>query len=134
PASVRLVDNLQFQFGQALKPAPKSGLKRLKSKLEKFLVLKILGFKPNELVACTFVFEGGKREVAQQRRDVMKLAKRHRGMAAGAENGRRGYELTFGIAYIRDFVMNYWILAESFETSVSWDRALELCDRVKQRI
>jgi alkyldihydroxyacetonephosphate synthase len=39
-------------------------------------------------------------------------------MMAGAENGRRGYQATFGIACIRDFVMKYWILGESFETSV----------------
>ena len=35
-------------------------------------------------------------------------------------NGRRGYQLTFSIAYIRDFVMKHHILGESFETSVSW--------------
>src|SRR5437870_13304397 len=57
PASVRLMDNLQFQFGQALKP--RSGaLADLKSKLEKFFVLKIKGFEPDEMVACTLVFEG----------------------------------------------------------------------------
>jgi alkyldihydroxyacetonephosphate synthase len=55
-------------------------------------------------------------------------------MRAGAENGRRGYQLTFGIAYIRDFVMRHWILGESFETSVPWSQALALADNVKRRI
>jgi alkyldihydroxyacetonephosphate synthase len=49
-------------------------------------------------------------------------------------NGERGYQLTFGIAYIRDFVMKHWILAESFETSVSWSQAIALCDNVKRRV
>ena len=47
-------------------------------------------------------------------------------MKAGGENGRRGYQLTYSIAYIRDFLMNYYIIAESFETSVPWSNALAL--------
>ena len=63
-----------------------------------------------------------------------RLAKRHGGVRAGAENGRRGYQLTFGIAYIRDFVMKHHILGESFETSVPWTQALSLCENVKRRV
>ena len=54
-------------------------------------------------------------------------------MKAGGENGRRGYQLTFSIAYIRDFLMNYYIIAESFETSVPWSQALGVCANVKRR-
>ncbi|MGB1586927.1 MAG: FAD-binding oxidoreductase [Thermoplasmatota archaeon] len=133
PASVRLVDNVQFHFGQALKPASE-GAKALVSKAQKFFVTKVKGFDPHQMVACTFVHEGTKDGVALEKKTVAKLAKRHGGMMAGPENGRRGYTLTFGIAYIRDFVMKHWILGESFETSVPWDKAIELCDRVKQRI
>lgn len=133
PASVRLVDNLQFQFGIALKPVSK-GFKALKSKLEKVLVTKVLGFEPDRMVACTLVFEGARTEVAQQEALVYELAKRHGGMKAGPDNGKRGYQLTYGIAYIRDFVMNHWFLAESFETSVPWSRVSSLCANVKQRI
>jgi alkyldihydroxyacetonephosphate synthase len=134
PASVRLVDNLQFQFGLALKPRSSSGLADLKSKAEKFYVTKIKGFNPHKMVACTLVFEGTAAEVEQQQRDVYRIAARHRGMKAGTENGRRGYQLTFSIAYIRDFLMNYYIIAESFETSVSWSNALALCENVKRRL
>ena len=55
-------------------------------------------------------------------------------MRGGAENGQRGYQLTFAIAYIRDFVMGFDVLAESFETSVSWRQAGDLCERVKARV
>ena len=55
-------------------------------------------------------------------------------MKAGAENGERGYQLTFAIAYIRDFMLDHWVIAESFETSVAWRDARALCDNVKQRI
>jgi alkyldihydroxyacetonephosphate synthase len=133
PASVRLMDNLQFQFGQALKPAP-GGLKALKSKLEKAYVLNVLGYDPNQMVACTLVFEGDAAEVAEQERTVYRVAKRFGGMKAGAENGKRGYALTYSIAYIRDFIMTLNVMAESFETSVPWTQAVSLCENVRRRI
>lgn len=131
PASVRLVDNLQFQFGLALKPAS-SGLKVWKSSIEKFVVTKVKGFDPYKMVALTLVFEGTKQEVDRQQTDVYRIAAKHGGMKAGAENGRRGYQLTYSIAYIRDFLMNYYIIAESFETSCAWSDALKICDNVKR--
>jgi alkyldihydroxyacetonephosphate synthase len=134
PASVRLVDNLQFQFGLALKPKSSGGMADLKSKAEKFFVTKVKGFDPYKMVACTLVFEGSRAEVEQQQRDLYSIAARHKGMKAGAENGRRGYQLTYSIAYIRDFLMNYYIIAESFETSVPWTKALAVCDNVKRRL
>ena len=134
PASVRLVDNLQFQFGLALKPKSTSALADLKSKAEKFFVTKIKGFAPDKMVAATIVFEGTRADVDRQQRDLYRIAARHGGMKAGGENGRRGYQLTFSIAYIRDFLMSYYIIAESFETSVPWSNALALCDNVKRRL
>lgn len=133
PASVRLVDNLQFQFGQMLKPRSR-GAKKLKSRVEKWMVTGPLGFDPDQMVAVTLVFEGSKEEVDRQEKLVYQLAKKHKGFKGGAENGKRGYLLTFGIAYIRDFVLQHNILAESFETSVPWSQAQELVDRVKRSI
>ena len=133
PASVRLVDNLQFQLSQTLKPRA-TGANALRRKAERFLVTRLRGFQPDRMVACTLVYEGTRREVEAQETLVRRLARRHGGMRAGAENGRRGYQLTFGIAYLRDFVMRHWILGESFETSVPWTRVLPLCAAVKQRL
>ncbi|HVS17932.1 MAG TPA: FAD-binding oxidoreductase [Planctomycetota bacterium] len=133
PASVRLVDNLQFQFGMALKPKSE-GWRAKKSALEKFFVTKVKGFDPDQMVACTLVFEGTAEEVARQEAAVYAIAARHGGMKAGAENGLRGYQLTYGIAYIRDFVMDHFILAESFETSVPWSQVRSLCEGVKERV
>ncbi|MEO5580447.1 MAG: FAD-linked oxidase C-terminal domain-containing protein, partial [Gemmatimonadaceae bacterium] len=133
PASVRLVDNLQFQFGQVLKPRSR-GPKRIKSKAEKWLITGPLGFDPLKMVAVTLVFEGTRAQVEHQEGRIYELAKRHKGFKGGAENGRRGYLLTFGIAYIRDFVLQHHILGESFETSVPWSQAQHLIDRVKRAI
>ena len=133
PASVRLVDNLQFQFGQALKPRA-AGWRALKSKAERWYVTRLRGFDPDSMVACTLVFEGSADTVRAEEKSVYRIAARHGGMKAGRENGERGYQLTFGIAYIRDFVMNHYILGESFETSVPWSQVASLCDNVKRRL
>lgn len=132
PASCRLVDNLQFQFGLALKPASDSSLANLKSKAEKFFVTKVKGFNPEEMVALTLVFEGSRSDVERQKSMVYGIAAKHGGMKAGGDNGRRGYQLTYSIAYIRDFLMNYYIIAESFETSCAFTDALAICENVKR--
>jgi len=133
PASVRLVDNIQFQFSMALKPR-KTAFETQKSRLEKLIVTKVKGFDPEKMVACTLVFEGTAAEVEAQERQIYDIGARHGGMKAGGENGRKGYQLTFGIAYIRDFVMKHHVIAESFETSVPWSQAIQLQDNVKRRV
>lgn len=133
PASVRLVDNLQFQLSQTLKPRVE-GLAALKRKVEKWIVTRVKGFDPARMVACTILFEGTTEEVTRQEDVVRTLSARHGGFSGGAENGRKGYELTFGIAYIRDFIMRLQLLGESFETSVPWSDALALCEAVKRRV
>ena len=133
PASVRLMDNLQFQFGQAVRPE-RTGFAAWKAAAEKAFVTRVRGFDTQKMVACTLLFEGSAREVAAQERTLRKLAAKHGGMWAGPGNGERGYQLTFAIAYIRDFLLERWILAESFETSVPWSDALALCANVKQRL
>jgi alkyldihydroxyacetonephosphate synthase len=133
PASVRLVDNLQFQLSQTLKPKAE-GLQALKRRAEKFFVTKLRGFDPAHMVACTLVYEGDRGEVEGQEAAVRRIARRYGGMRAGAKNGRRGYQLTFGIAYMRDFMMKHYILGESLETSVPWSQTLSLCENVKRRL
>jgi alkyldihydroxyacetonephosphate synthase len=133
PASVRLVDNQQFQLSQAIKPAA-VGLAAAKRRAERFLVTKLKGFDPEQMVACTLVFEGSGEQVAREAGVVRRLMRRHGGLRAGAENGKKGYQLTFGIAYFRDFILNHYIVGESFETSVSWSDALALCENVKRRL
>jgi len=136
PASVRLVDNLQFQLSQALKPASAEDTvwKENKGKLQKLFVTAVKGFDPDKMTACTLVFEGTEDEVAYQEKLVYGIARDYGGLKGGSENGERGYQLTFGIAYIRDFMMNHHLMAESFETSVPWTNVTLLCENVKRRI
>ena len=133
PASVRLVDNIQFRFGQALKPRAE-GLKNLKSKIEKFFIIKMKGFDPDKMCALTIVSEGTKEEVDYQQRKVSRLAKKHKGVIGGPGNGKRGYMLTYAIAYVRDFAAKYQIMGETMETTVPWSKIQEVIDATSEKI
>ena len=115
-------------------PAPGRVGRLWKHRLQKLWLLRVLGFETDRMVACTLLYEGSAAEVAEQRQRIRSLAKRHRGLDGGSENGERGYALTFAIAYIRDFMMRHWVLGESFETTVPWSRCLQLVSAVRQRL
>merc|ERR1719388_706676 len=71
-------------------------------------------------VAVTLVFEGAAEEVGVQKQMLRKLLRGSGGLWGGASNGEAGYALTFAIAYLRDFGLDYQILSESLETMVPW--------------
>jgi alkyldihydroxyacetonephosphate synthase len=133
PASIRLVNNNEFRFGQALKPAYE-GLKKVERKIQQFVLTSIKGFDTKKMVACTIVMEGTQQEVVQQNKTIFSLAKQFGGMSGGASNGQRGYMLTFGIAYIRDFFNQFHILGETFETSVPWTNILNVIQAVEKTL
>ncbi|HIO08044.1 TPA: FAD-binding oxidoreductase [Candidatus Poribacteria bacterium] len=133
PASIRLVNNNEFRFGQALKPKP-TFWKGIISYFQKFILLQVKGFQPLEMVACTVLMEGAEEEINQQEKALFRIAKRHQGISGGASNGKWGYSLTFGIAYIRDFFGQFHILGETFETSVPWSKVLQVCQSVQQEL
>ncbi|XP_071523561.1 alkyldihydroxyacetonephosphate synthase, peroxisomal isoform X2 [Panulirus ornatus] len=133
PASIRLMDNEQFKFGHALKPP--TGLMGLFSDgIKKLYITKVRGFNVNTMCVATLLFEGSELEVSSQEKRLYDIALGNGGIPAGEANGQRGYMLTFVIAYIRDLGFDYGIVAESFETSVPWDRVYTLCHNVKHRI
>jgi alkyldihydroxyacetonephosphate synthase len=132
PASIRLVDNTQFQFGLALK-AHVSGMKAYVDKAKKFFVTKIKGFNPYEMVAATLLMEGSAEEVKYQETNLYKLAKCFGGIPGGAEAGQRGYMLTYAIAYIRDFVSTFYTIGETFETTVPWSNIEQVTKAVRQK-
>lgn len=134
PASIRLMDNQQFQFGHALKPQVSSIFTSFLDGLKKFYITKFKGFDPNQISVATLLFEGDREKVLQHEKQVYDIAAKFGGLAAGEDNGQRGYLLTYVIAYIRDLGLEYYVIGESFETSAPWDRVIDLCRNVKERI
>ncbi|XP_013171910.1 PREDICTED: alkyldihydroxyacetonephosphate synthase [Papilio xuthus] len=133
PSSIRLMDNEQFRFGHAVKAESSWGGVILDG-LKKFYITCIKGFDPHKLCVVTLLMEGSSDQVSDREKKLNAIAALFGGIPGGAKNGEVGYTLTFVIAYIRDLALEYDIVAESFETSVPWDRALALCDNTKRRV
>ncbi|KAG5671441.1 hypothetical protein PVAND_001637 [Polypedilum vanderplanki] len=130
PASIRLMDNEQFHFGQSLK-VDHGLVSKFIDSLKMFLLSKVKGYDLMKISVATLLFEGDKEEVEKQEKLIYEIADRYSGLKAGEKNGQKGYVMTFVIAYIRDFSLEQGIIAESFETSVPWDKCLSLCNNVK---
>ena len=103
PASVRLLDNIQFKFGQALKVKNESRADDIIDEIKKFYLLNVKGFNVDKMCAVTMAFEGTKGDTSRQEENAYRIASKFGGIKGGEENGIRGYFLTFMIAYIRDF-------------------------------
>ena len=132
PASIRLVDNVQFRFGQALKARP-TGREKLMSRVQQTFLGSIKGFDLRQMSAATVVMEGSAAEVEYQKAEIKRVATLHGGVSGGSHNGQRGYMLTYAIAYIRDFLTDYHIIGETYETTVPWDRIDDVITAVEKR-
>lgn len=101
PASIRLVDNEQFIFGQALKPEIESFVTEFFDYMKKLYVTKWKGFQVDQMCVVTLLFEGSQKDVQSLEKETLELGEHFGGLSAGEENGKRGYMLTFVIAYLR---------------------------------
>ena len=135
PSSVRLLDNEHFRLGQALL-CDSSLIERGLTHVWKMIHPVTRSCSPDSVVCATILFEGTKEEVQSQRRSIKMLVSRHGGTCVGARIGKSGYELTFAIAYLRDFALAHNFLAESFETFAPWSKVdiiiLATTERIKK--
>lgn len=133
PASIRLANNTEFRLGRAL--APHGGRSHaFLACLKTFFVLRIRGFDPDRMVASTLVMEGSTTDVRRQWQALRALARSCGGLSGGSDGGRRGYQATFAIAYIRDFLNRFGILGETFETSAPWSRVEAIVAAVEREL
>ena len=117
-----------------MKPEESSQYKKIINAIKKAYVLNVAGFKKDEMCAATALFEGGRADCERREIEMLRIAKKYGGMSGGAENGIKGYQLTYMIAYIRDFCLLNNVIAESFETSCPWSQVGPLCKNVRQAI
>jgi len=133
PASLRMANKTEFRLGRALSPVG-SKWHNFVGCLKQYYVVDLKGFDPKTMVVCTVVMEGAVAEVRQQDETLNALAKKTGGLAGGPEAGKRGYRVTFAIAYIRDFLNKLGVLGETFETSAPWDRIEAITGEVEKEL
>jgi len=114
-----------------LKPQSDSKWEEFVEAAKKFFVVKIKGFDPHTMAACTMLFEGNEAWAKSSHAQIVKLKKSFGGLVGGPENGMRGYLLTSLIAYTKDLAMQHCTLGESFELSCPWSQVSSLQKRVR---
>jgi alkyldihydroxyacetonephosphate synthase len=135
PASVRLLDNEHFRLGQALQADASSAKDHILRLLRKVVSAWVTDSLEARSVVCTTIcYEGSRAEVRQQKAVIRKLANQHGGLLLGQNIGKAGYDMTFMIAYLRDFAMTYNLLGESFETFAPWSKVQSVIHSTKNRI
>lgn len=134
PVSVRLLDNPHFRLGMSLRPAGQS-LKTTVSKALLGLYSKVVASLDEQKVVCaTIQYEGTRHQVREQKLAIKKVASQFGGLSLGYDAGKRSYDLTFMIAYLRDFAMTYYFIGESFETFAPWSQIQDIIDHTKQTV
>ena len=131
PASIRLMDNKQVDFAFAFKPES-SLTGKLKHRFIEFFITAIHKFDEHKYSSTTILMEGERHEVKDHDRRLRKLAKKYGAIVGGGKNGQRGYDLTFAVAYIRELYSKWYIMGETFETTVPWNKIVSLYDAVIQ--
>lgn len=99
PASLRLVDNFHYEMSSMLKQSKGIFLDTVESLKHGYLSA-LKGYNFNSIAIATFLFEGEKLEVDQCEKVLKKILSK-RGYYAGEEYGKKAYEMTYCIAYIR---------------------------------
>jgi len=133
PASVRLLDNDHFRLGQALH-ADGSLLERATVHIAKTLSPRLQMASKQSAVCATIMFEGKRDEVCEQKKCLRRIVVKHGGVLVGPRIGLAAYELTFSIAYLRDFALTYHFLGDSFETFAPWSKLEVIISATKRRI
>lgn len=131
PASIRMVDNEQFRLSQALKGGTSNSMQQKMKDILTSYVMARSNLSMDKIVAITITYEGTAAEVKAQMLMISQLTKKYCGLSAGSKVGRSGYDLTFAIAYLRDFAMTYYFLGESFETFCPWSKVRNLVQKTK---
>lgn len=90
PASIRLMDNEQFLFGQALK-LEHGVLTSFLEGIKRFLLTKVKGYDLKKISVATLLFEGDKEDVERQENLIYEIAHQYSGLKAGETNGEKGY-------------------------------------------
>lgn len=100
PSSLRLVDNVHFQLGQALQQN-KSIFGEIVDQFKKAGASWILRYDMDKVSLATYLIEGEKSDVDAIEDKVKDAAWKFWGINAGPKYGERAYLMTFTICYIR---------------------------------
>jgi alkyldihydroxyacetonephosphate synthase len=87
-----------------------------------------LGYDLAQMCLSFIGFEGSERHVAEQRKAVGTIVKRHGGICVGSGPGALYDQKKFDTPYIRDFLLDRGVPADVSETAMPWSRLTTVYD------
>lgn len=129
PSVTRVSDAPETQFSFATRKRS-TLLDKLQSKVLTTYLQRRLGFALDEMCLSFIGYEGPKRHVAEQRKAVGRIVKRHGGLCIGSSPGALYDQKKFDTPYIRDFLLDRGAAADVSETSMPWSRLEPVYDAV----
>jgi alkyldihydroxyacetonephosphate synthase len=128
PSVTRVSDANETRFSFATRKTP-TALDRAKSRaLQQVLARR--DFDLERMCLAFIGYEGSPRHVAEQRRRVGRIVRRHGGLGIGSGPGALYDRKKFDTPYIRDFLLDRGALADVSETAASWSVLPALYDAV----
>jgi alkyldihydroxyacetonephosphate synthase len=122
PSVARLSDEMETELIFAAKP-PSRGRKKW---LEK-PVMKLLAMRGYHTPAAVILgFEGPTARARPVRNEVLAVCKRHGAFDLGRGPGNSWKKSRYDVPYLRDYMMEYALLADAFETATVWSKVRDL--------
>jgi alkyldihydroxyacetonephosphate synthase len=126
PSMARLSDEAETELIFAAK-YPAHGFTKLLQQPVKAMLKRRGCAHPATLVVA---FEGGRTRTLQLRRQARRILHKYRGFDLGTAAGEAWKESRYDIPYLRDYMMDYGLIADSFETATTWSNVMALYETV----
>jgi alkyldihydroxyacetonephosphate synthase len=125
----RVSDAHETQFSFAMRTNP-TAIDKLQSKALRTFVSRRLGYDVDQMCLSFIGYEGSEGHVAQQRKQVGKIVKRHGGLCIGSGPGALYDQKKFDTPHIRDFLLDRGAAGDVSETAMPWSRLTPVYDAV----
>ena len=126
----RISDAPETRFSFATRKRP-TLLDQLQSKALTTYLTRRLGFDLDQMCLSFIGFEGSERHVAEQRKAVAGIVKRHGAICIGASPGALYDQKKFDTPYIRDFLLDRGYPGDVSETAAPWSALPPLYEAVR---
>ena len=125
----RVSDAHETQFSFAMRSNP-TALDKFQSQALRAFVHHRLGYDVYHMCLSFIGYEGSERHVAEQRKRVGKIVKRHGGLCIGSGPGTLYDQKKFDTPHIRDFLLDRGAAGDVSETAMPWSRLTPVYDAV----
>jgi alkyldihydroxyacetonephosphate synthase len=125
----RVSDAHETQFSFALRTNP-TVVDKFQSRALRAFVRRRLGYDVHQMCLSFIGYEGSAEHVAEQRKKVGKIVRRHGGLCIGSGPGALYDQKKFDTPHVRDFLLDRGAAGDVSETAMPWSRLMPVYDAV----